>query len=248
MWGAMNRDDLLGIYDEEYAAQYDDNYLLGPGFGECTAYEVETIDRLLTTARSWLDVACGTGYHLSRFRHVARCGLDMAPAMLVQARRANPDVALVEGDYRDPWPEWCGKWDLVTSMWYAYCYAGSVRAVEEVVQNMVAWTAPGGTFFLPVCDPDVLCKTPIPYRPPADSDDGLLEVSGVVWTWSDQPSGRRHEGLIAPVVEHLVRLISDAFEKVAVQRYPTFKSDCLASRSAIIATGRHARRVGDGRR
>lgn len=234
----MNGDEVRRIYDEEYAAAYEENFLLGPQFRECTEYEVSLIGDLFQHGKGWLDVACGTGYFLSRFSVVDRAGLDISPAMLEQARRANPGVAFVEGDYREARPEWRDKWGLVSCMWYAYCYAGSVAGVERVVQNMVEWTAPDGTCFLPACDPDVLCKTAIPYQPSADSDDGRLEVTAIVWNWVDEPSGRRHTGLIAPAIAHLAGLFRHAFGEVEVLRYPVFKSDCLQSRKAIIARGK----------
>src|SRR5262249_25451009 len=154
---------------------YDASFLLGPNFLECTEYEASLIAGFLCSASSWLDVACGTGYFLSRFPEVHRCGLDLSPAMLEKARLANRDVLFVEGDYRVNRPEWENQWDVVSCMWYAYCYAGSMSGVETLVRNLAAWTSPDGVCFLPVCDPDVLCKTSIPHRPPADSSDGRLE-------------------------------------------------------------------------
>lgn len=235
----MNGEEVIRIYDEQYAELYDGRFLLGPGFAECTTYEIGLLDALLKTARSWLDVACGTGYFLSQFPGIERCGLDISPGMLARARRANAEVTLVEGDYRDDMPQWHGRWEVVSSMWYAYCYASSVRGVEKVVRNMIQWTAPGGTCFLPVCDPDVLSKTRLPYRPPADSKDGRLEITAVIWNWIDEPPGRQHIGLVAPLIQHMRELFMPFFGRVEVIAYPAFKDDCLAARNAIIATGRH---------
>ncbi len=231
----MDADAIRRLYDREYAAAYDASYLLGDNFRECTEYELSLIEGFLRSARSWLDVACGTGYFLSRFAGVERCGLDLSPAMLAQVRQANPGVTFVEGDYRVDRPEWHDCWDLVSCMWYAYCYAGSVSEIETVVRNLAAWTAPDGVCFLPVCDPDVLCKTRIPYRPAADSSDGRLEVTAVVWNWIDEPSGKRHAGLVAPHVDCLVALFELLFRDVHLHTYPAFRSDCLESRKAIIA-------------
>jgi SAM-dependent methyltransferase len=231
----MGATELLGLYDREYAAVYNDRFLLGKNFRECTAYEASLVGQLLRPAAAWLDVACGTGYFLSRFPNVERCGLDLSPAMLEQARLANPGVTLFDGDYRIPMPKWHDRWDLVSCMWYSYCYAGSVSGVEAVVRNLAAWTAPHGTCFLPVCDPDILCKTRIPQHPPADSNDGRLEITAVVWNWVDEPSGRRHNGLIAPQIAYLVALFESLFRHVQVHTYPAFQDDCLQARKAIIA-------------
>ncbi|MEU6813342.1 class I SAM-dependent methyltransferase [Streptomyces sp. NPDC046860] len=63
---------------------------------------------LIRTARSVLDIGCGTGQLLRRARaegHPGRLtGLDPAAAMLVQARRGTPDIEWVLGDTRS------GRW------------------------------------------------------------------------------------------------------------------------------------------
>jgi ubiquinone/menaquinone biosynthesis C-methylase UbiE len=61
------------------------------------------LDRLLTpfaTARSALEVGCGTG-HFARWlanRLPRVVGLDRAPTMLAEARRRDPGLLLVQGD------------------------------------------------------------------------------------------------------------------------------------------------------
>jgi trans-aconitate methyltransferase len=53
------------------------------------------------TARSLLDVACGTGGHLQYLKNwFDVTGLDIDPAMLAQARAGLPDVHLIEADMR----------------------------------------------------------------------------------------------------------------------------------------------------
>lgn len=231
----MDVTELRSLYDAEYAATYEDNYLLSDLYRECTEFELSLISQLLKGGQSWLDVGCGTGYFLSQFTHVERAGIDISPAMLEQARRANPKILLRLGDFCDDVAEWRDRWDLVTSTWYAYAYSGSVFNVERIIRNLAAWTSPGGTCFLPVCDPDVLCKTTIPLHPKADSSDGQLSITGVVWTWVDQPSGRRHTNLIAPNIQHMVEVFREFFDDVEVMKYPRFKTDGLAVRKAIMA-------------
>ena len=236
----MTTTELELLYDREYAANYNNNFLLGEHFRECTEYEISLVQGLLQSASNWLDVACGTGYFLSRFPGVDRCGLDLSPAMLDQARCNNPGVCFIQDDYRSEVPNWRDRWDLVSCTWYAYCYAESLSGVEKVLSNLAAWTAPTGACFLPVCDPDVLCKVKIPYRPPSDSSDGRLEVTAVIWNWIDEPSGRSHIGLIAPHIDHLVSLFESWFYDVRVFTYPTFQRDCLQTRRAIVARSKRS--------
>src|SRR5882724_9611128 len=87
----MKRQEVVDLYDEAYATSYDERFLLN----DCQVrsdHELEIVSRLLVPGEPWLDVACGTGYVLSRFPGVPRAGLDLAPAMLKQAGEANPDA------------------------------------------------------------------------------------------------------------------------------------------------------------
>jgi SAM-dependent methyltransferase len=88
------------LFDRD-AAAYEDWYKTPRGRRADLA-ERTLLERLLapfTTARSGLDVGCGTGHFTrwlaGRLRHVV--GLDRAPAMLAEARRRR-DLPLIAGD------------------------------------------------------------------------------------------------------------------------------------------------------
>lgn len=76
---------------------------------------------LVMSARSVLDVGCGTGMLLHRAReagHTGRlCGLDPAEGMLAQARK-RPDVEWVHGDLASA--AWHGEFDLVVMTGHAF--------------------------------------------------------------------------------------------------------------------------------
>jgi SAM-dependent methyltransferase len=229
----MEEGQVLAIYDARYAATYDGKFILGEHYLEATEFELALLGDMLPPGARWLDVACGTGWFLSRFPEVERCGLDLSEPMLVHARAALPGVPLVLGDFRLPRDEWRDRWDLVSLMWWSYCYAVSVPQIEATIRNLAAWTAPGGTCFLPVCDPQELCKTQLP------SVNGGTEIAAVIWNWTDSLDGTRHEGLIAPHVDHLVALFQSLFESVEVLEYPAFRADAVGGiRQAIRARGK----------
>ncbi|MET9448790.1 class I SAM-dependent methyltransferase [Streptomyces cinerochromogenes] len=77
---------------------------------------------LLRETGSVLDIGCGTGQLLRRARaegHRGRLmGLDPAAAMLVQARRARPDIEWVLGDVRVR--RWEQDFDLVVMTGHAF--------------------------------------------------------------------------------------------------------------------------------
>ena len=100
----MKPEALQQLYDEAYAEQYNARFITHQNHGGKTAAEREVLgkafDRIGPSAR-WLDLACGTGYFLAQFPNINRTGLDLSPGMLGYARKNNPDVPLVQGDFRN---------------------------------------------------------------------------------------------------------------------------------------------------
>lgn len=218
----MDRRQAEEIYDRDYARSYDEKFLLHGHYRLKSEFEVRLIGDQLPHGGRWLDVACGTGWLLSRFPGVPRAGLDLSPAMLALAREANPDALdLREGDFQEEIPEWVGRWDLVTCMWYAYGLVESVGAVERVLANLAAWTSGTGSCFVPVCDPEQLgrgIRVPYLHRgiafPP-----GTMRITGVTWTW-DEPGGVRHSHVVAPPLGHMAAILKRHFDSVEVVDYP----------------------------
>src|SRR4051794_13492259 len=81
----MKREEIGRLYDHEYAASYDEKFLLSPLHISDTRHEVELLRSFLTPQVTWLDVACGTGYFLRQFPEIPRAGIDLSPAMLERA-------------------------------------------------------------------------------------------------------------------------------------------------------------------
>jgi SAM-dependent methyltransferase len=94
-------------------------------------------------ARSLLDVACGTGGHL---RHLWNCyevvGVDIDPAMLAQARRHLPGVALIEGDMRQLAVG--RRFDAVVCLFSSIGYMGSTAQLDTAIAAMGRHLKPGG--------------------------------------------------------------------------------------------------------
>jgi SAM-dependent methyltransferase len=230
---------VLEVYDDEYAAAYDDRFLLAAWPKQGADFEADVLRGLLRDGSRWLDVGCGTGYFLSLFPEVSRAGIDLSPSMLERARAANPDALFFEErDFREDVPEWRGAWSVVSCMWTAYNYVQSVLEVEQLVANMVRWTEPGGAVFIPVMDlEDIRPHTVLPYEEHPDVWGGTIALTSITWTWDEPGTGKRHEHLVAPHVGHFVRLLERDFTTVEVVRYPLFMPG-FVSRKAVVATGR----------
>ncbi|HZR79618.1 MAG TPA: class I SAM-dependent methyltransferase [Candidatus Binatia bacterium] len=196
--------------------------------------------RLLREGGRWLDVACGTGYFLSRFPGVPRAGLDISPAMLAIAREANPDALFFrEGDFTDEFPEWERAWSVITCLWYSYGLVESITAVETLVRNLASWTADDGVCFVPIFEPANLgrgVKLPYVLRQAGQPPETIL-ITGVTWSWIEA-SGKRHDHMVAPQMSYMVSLFERYFASVEVVLYPPFKLWRRRRRRAIIGRGK----------
>ncbi|WP_185817053.1 class I SAM-dependent methyltransferase [Hymenobacter metallilatus] len=235
----MKTTDVLQVYDAHYAADYDNRFLLLPDIRSNTEADLTLLRGLLGPDARWLDIGCGTGYFLSKFPGVARAGYDLSAAMLAQARRGSPDALFFrEGDFRDPVPEWEAQWSLVTCMWSAYSYCETVKEVEQVVANMVEWTRPGGAIFIPVLDLEEMRGTSVLYHTDsAGIFPGDFWITGVTWSWAESETGKTHHHLIAPHIEHFIRLLAPHFKQVEVVSHPAVVPGGPARR-AVLATAR----------
>jgi 4-hydroxybenzoate polyprenyltransferase len=243
----MDKNNVPGIYDEAYAQEYNQRFLLNEKSKQNADFEEETIKKLLGEigeGATWLDVACGTGYFLSRSPTTERAGLDLSHGMLKVAKQANPNALLVQGDYRDQ-RQWEGRWDLVTCMWWAYGYVESLSQLEAVIENLVNWVSKKGICFLPVCEPAGLGtgELRLPYAcENLGENGGLVQFEGVIWSWIDEESGKQHLNMLAPQLEYMIALFSKHFEQVEVIEYPLFQG---ASRKAIVARSKKQKGVSE---
>ena len=236
---------LRALYDEEYVADYESRFLMAEWPKAGADFEASILRRLLIDNAHWLDVGCGTGYFLSLFADVARAGIDLSPAMVKRAREANPEALFIEEhDFLDDVPAWHGKWDVVSCIWQPYNYLQSIWEVEQLVENMARWTAPGGACFIPIVDLADIRHQDLPYEGSPGVWGGVIALTGVTWTWEDAQGNRRHEHLVAPQVEHFVRRLEPHFRAIEVLRYPPFRPGWV-QRKAVVASLR--RIPGDNR-
>ena len=142
--------------DPGYAEAYDRLYLLSEANAGHTAFEIDTVERIVRqwTPCRWLDVGCGTGYHLKIAQgDMLRAGVDRSAAMLQQARRRpGPHTLLHLRDGRDL--SGLGSFEPVTSFWYGYVNQDSLGDVLQLLAAMAGAVAAGGSMMLGICNPD----------------------------------------------------------------------------------------------
>jgi len=232
----MKPEEITALYDRDYAAAYEREFLLAPLVRSDTDAEVELLRKLLTPDTTWLDVACGTGYFLRQFPNVARTGLDLSPAMLERAREGNDGVPLVRRDFREPFAEWNDRWGVVSCMWYAYGLVDTIEDIGKLIRNLWAWTAPSGTCFVPLADPRLITGTNLPYQAPTHNA-GKVMITGIVWSYIENDGAKVHSHMLAPNIEFMVEQYETYFDKVELVRYPPAFPG-WAGRPAILASAK----------
>jgi SAM-dependent methyltransferase len=88
-------------------------------------------------ATTLLDVGCGTGAHLPRFREEFDVvGVDLSPQMLAVATERVPGVALLEGDFRSFRLD--RRFDVAVSLFSGIGYLTEPEDVRAAIANMSA--------------------------------------------------------------------------------------------------------------
>lgn len=216
----MDAKQIRDLYDDRYASVYEERFLFSELGKSDAAFEVEFLGQLLADGRNWLDVACGTGYFLSRFPDVRRAGLDLSPAMLSRARQVNPNVEFHERSFCSPWPEAVGRYGLVSCMWYAYGLVDSMAQMETAIGNLCDWTAADGALFLPFADPRLIAGLPLPYLVETTPWTGKVHITGITWSYAEDDGAKVHAHMLCPQVELLQSWLEARFARVEIINYP----------------------------
>jgi SAM-dependent methyltransferase len=217
----MDPSRVLEIYDDDYAGVYDDTYLTNTAFGfrAKTQFELAVLRSLTGSARSWLDIACGTGYflqHVDGNRDMARAGLDLSPAMVRVARARNPEADIRMGDCLDEHRDFSGKFDVTSCLWGAYGLLHSEIDIQRLIANLARWTSPGGACFMPIFDPAQFLQQ---QRDGTLMPGVKLDDEGTRWSFVDW-HGKTHEDVLAPPVDVMLDYVRRHFALVELLTYP----------------------------
>lgn len=106
------------------------------------------------SARTLLDVACGTGKHLELLRAAFEVeGLDLDTEMLTMAKQRLPQVPFHHGDMLDF--DLSRQFDVVTCLFSSIAYAGTTERLARAIRTMADHVAPGGVLVVePFFTPD----------------------------------------------------------------------------------------------
>lgn len=231
----MTEAQLCDLYSEKTSEIYDQWFLVNDHDIDLTEWKVTFLKSLLDVQSPWLDVACGTGYFLSRFPSYKRMGVDLSPSMLKKAKQQNPDVEFEIVNFKHPNEHLQHKWGLVSCMWGAYCYVDSVAEGETVIKNLISWVKEGGILFLPLLDLfDLRPNSNVNFIEPVAGYGGTTKITSCTWTWTVAQTGEQHD-LLSLSSEYILDIIAPYFDRIEIRRFihPTKKSERI-----IVAYGK----------
>jgi SAM-dependent methyltransferase len=128
------------VYDLIYMAA-------GKDYGKESRDIHDLVQQRSPGARTFLDVACGTGGHLSHLRrYYDVVGIDIDPAMLEQARTRLPDVQLIQADMRSF--DLNRTFDVVVCLFSSIGYMTSTVELDTAIANMANHLNPHGTLII----------------------------------------------------------------------------------------------------
>ena len=174
-------------------------------------------------ADSWLDGACGAGWHLRNagLRLGRMVGADRSATMLAHARKHDSVGAeFVQCDLRDMGQ--LGQFDLVTSFYFGYIHQPTLHDVRACLDGLADAVAPGGTLLLAVCNPmHVFWR--LPYSECYGHSPHPLTFDAVIWSWTENPEkGWVYEHNIVPHIELIQSWFQARFERVRLINPPSW--------------------------
>jgi|GEM_PF-532851 len=131
----------------ELAKYYDLTYLK-----KDYAKEIKLLTRFIfSNKKSWgrdlLDVACGTGRHISLLKNRFTCtGVDVSPAMLKEAKKNSRGVKFFKGDMKNF--KLNKSFDVVTCLFSAIGHLKNYNELEKTIKNFSAHLKPGGVLLI----------------------------------------------------------------------------------------------------
>jgi SAM-dependent methyltransferase len=224
--------------DREYEAfaAYYDAFTAVSNYEKWTGFVLELAERLGVGGTTLLDVACGTGKSFMPFvtRGFEVTGCDASAAMLAEAARKAPGVALVQADMREL-PS-IGCFDLVTCFDDSLNYLLEERDLERALESIARNMSPAGIALFDL-------NTLLAYRTTFACDDVTVK-DGIVFAWQGESSSDAAPGSRADAVIDIFASRGDGlYERVRVRHaqrhFPPERVTALMAGAGLDCLGVH---------
>jgi len=200
---------------KEYAADYNKYWVLKEDIKPSVDVEISIVEKLLINKKSWLDVACGTGYHLHNVKNkVEKFGVDKSKYMLDYAKSLSElDINFYQKDLTKDL-KGLQAYDLVTNFGYGYSHQKNLQDVLKFIKNLSKLVIKSGDLLIGYDGvPDFITNNGW------DNDLGKVKIKAVVTDYY-QHSGTNYLNCISPTIDTLIETVRDDFKSVDVIKLP----------------------------
>ena len=149
------KENFTSIYDNFYSKVYDKLFSSDLKnefeFYNIKNYAVKSDKHFKEKQIKFLDLGCGTGKHLSIMKkHKFNCiGVDKSMKMLEVARKNEPTIPLVKGDFHNKSTFKNREFSHITCFFYTVYYS---EYPEKIFKNVNYWLKPKGYFCIHLVD------------------------------------------------------------------------------------------------
>lgn len=207
---------------KKYAEHYNDIWIFPEGVKDSVDIEIQILEELLKDKETWLDTACGTGYHLQNVKaDVKRAGVDRSRQMLDAAYR--DDITFYKRDIVKGLDD-IGKYDLVSNLGYGYVHQKSLLDVLKFFESISNAVATGGDLLIGHDNPG--------FWLPRDNSErntfGDVTLKAVIWDYYEDDTDTLYSDCISPHRNLIIETVGSAYEDIIDIELPTdWKKDAL---------------------
>ena len=207
---------------KKYAENYNDTWIFPEGVKDSVDIEIQILEELLKDKETWLDTACGTGYHLQNVESdVQRSGVDRSRQMLDAAYR--DDITFYKRDIVDGLDD-IGKYDLVSNLGYGYVHQKSLLDVLKFFESISNAVAVGGDLLIGHDNPGFW----LPGNNVFKNTFGDVTLKAVVWDYYEDDTDTLYPNCISPHRNLIVETVGSNYEDIIDIELPTkWKKDAL---------------------
>tara|TARA_R100000951_G_scaffold104120_1_gene97176 strand:+ start:37 stop:735 length:699 start_codon:yes stop_codon:yes gene_type:complete len=209
-------------YDNpELAKGYEDRYLKHPSQISDIKHEIDIIKKVVSICNysSWLDIACGTAYHLRKTEgDIQRYGLDRSSTMLNQNKK---DTKYKITYYEKDFLKWRNtkKFDLVTNFWFGYAHQPTLKNVLSFLDKLVEKTSVNGSVLISLHNQWKIFDT---YQNVTDEPmGGKFLFNAMHWSYKEPLTGDLYE-CIVPHKNLIQERLSKHFDHFSFLDYPVY--------------------------
>lgn len=207
---------------KKYAEHYNDIWIFPEGVKDSVDIEIQILEELLKDKETWLDTACGTGYHLQNVEaDVKRAGVDRSRQMLDAAYR--DDITFYKRDIVKGLDD-IGKYDLVSNLGYGYVHQKSLLDVLKFFESISNAVAIGGDLLIGHDNPGFW----LPRDNSESNTFGNVTLKAVIWDYYEDDTDTLYSDCISPHRNLIIETVGSAYEDIIDIELPTdWKKDAL---------------------